>query len=75
MRSNYRISFWQIHTSIGKHQTKMKGIANSTAFPINERLIDFVVQDKFVLRSTVSLQIILHGSSQAICNFKLTRNG
>ena len=46
-----------------------------TAFPISGRLIDFIVQDKTVLRRTVSLQIILYGSSQAIYNFKLTRNG
>lgn len=63
--------FWDIHTSIEKHLTKMKGIANSAAFPINGRLIDLLVQDKFVLRSMASLQIILYGSSQAVYNFKL----
>ena len=66
---------WQIHTSIEKHLTKMKGSANSTAFPINGRLTDLIAQDKFVLRSTVSLRIIHYGSSQAVYNFKLICNG
>ena len=54
MGSNYRISFLG-NSFIGKDLTKIRGIANLTAFPINGRLIDFIVQDKTVLRSTLSL--------------------
>ena len=55
--------------------TKMKGISNLTAFPINGRITYLLVQDKLVLRSTLSLQIILYGSSEAVYNFNLIRNG